>query len=435
MDMCLDHDTATADILIVDDKLENIRFLSDFLSKQNYQVRKAVNGQAALMAAKVLPPDLILLDVNMPGMGGYEVCENLKNNPETASIPVIFLSAGNNVADKVRAFQVGGIDYITKPFQLEEVLARVQTQLTLQNLQKELKNRNDQLQNMLLALQNTQAELVQKEKLVNANRIAAGIFHEINNPLSFILGNLPPAADYSQKLITLIQLYQKSYPDASPEIKEFIEDIDLDFLVPDFLKLLQSINTGAERIRSVVNALRIFSRMDESGIKPIDVCASIDSVLTILHYQLKLKDESIEIAVSKSYQEIPPFLGHANLFNQALLNLLQNAIDALLLKIDRGTQEPFQPTIWIDVRVTDEQEIQLCIKDNGIGVSQADEIHLFEPFFTTKPIGQGVGLGLFTSHQIIARLHKGHLSYQACPTGGAEFIIHVPINRDAKQLA
>ncbi|MDX2217159.1 MAG: response regulator [Oculatellaceae cyanobacterium bins.114] len=428
--MCLENDTSLADILIVDDKLENIRFLSDFLSKQNYQVRKAVNGQAALMAAQVLPPDLILLDVNMPGMGGYEVCEYLKSDPKTCSIPVIFLSAGNDIADKMRAFQVGGIDYITKPFQLEEVLARVQTQLMVQNLQKELKTRNEQLQEMLLTLQNTQAELVQKEKLVNANRIAAGIFHEINNPLSFIVCNLVPAADYNQKLVTLIRLYQKHFPDASPEIKDFIEDIDLDFLVPDFIKLLQSIQTGADRIRSVVDALRIFSRLDESGIKPINVCESVDSVLTLLQYQLQLEDGLVEIRVFKNYKEIPLFLGHASLFNQALLNLLQNAIDALALKTNQRVQKSFQPMIWIDTLLTDKNEIQLCIKDNGVGISQADESHLFEPFFTTKPIGQGVGLGLFTSYQIITKLHKGHLSYQPRSSGGSEFMIHVPISRE-----
>lgn len=426
--MCLQSNTSSADILIVDDKLENIRFLSDFLSKQNYQVRKAVSGQAALTAIKTLPPDLILLDINMPGMGGYEVCERLKKDPKTQPIPIIFISAGNETADKVRAFQLGGIDYITKPFQLEEVLVRVQTQLTLQTLQRQLEARNEQLQNMLLRLQSTQAELIQKEKLVNASRIVAGIFHEINNPLSFILGNLAPASDYSQKLVTLIQLYQNTFPDTSPEIKQFTEEIDLDFLIPDFFKLVQSIQTGAERIHSVVNALRTFSRLDEDGIKPIDVCESIDSVLTILRYQLNLNNGSIAIAVIKHYQETPPFLGYANLFNQALLNLLQNAVDALALKIDLATDSSFQPTIWIHTFAT-EDEIQICIKDNGVGILEENRIHLFEPFFTTKPVGQGVGLGLFTSHQIITKLHKGRLTYQSLIIG-TEFMINVPINRE-----
>lgn len=158
----------TADILIVDDTLENIRFLSDFLSTQGYQVRKAINGQGALMAANALPPDLILLDINMPGIGGYEVCEKLKADPKTCSIPIIFLSAGNDISDKVKAFQVGGVDYITKPFQLEEVLVRIKTQLELKSLQEKLQNRNQELQETIIRLQKTQADLQASESELKA---------------------------------------------------------------------------------------------------------------------------------------------------------------------------------------------------------------------------------------------------------------------------
>ncbi|NET73232.1 MAG: response regulator, partial [Sphaerospermopsis sp. SIO1G2] len=207
-----------SDILIVDDKLENIRFLSDYLSKHNYQVRKAINGKAALTAVRTIKPDLILLDINMPEMGGYEVCECLKNDPITSSIPIIFLSAGSEIDDKLKAFEVGGIDYITKPFQLEEVLVRIKTQLKIKSLQTELESRNQQLETTLSLLQKTQAELIQKEKLVNSGRIAAGISHEINNPLSFILCNLNPAHEYSHKLVNLVKLYRQTFPDATPEI-------------------------------------------------------------------------------------------------------------------------------------------------------------------------------------------------------------------------
>ncbi len=375
-----------ADVLVVDDKLENIRFLSDFLSKQNYRVRKAINGQLALTAAQRIPPDLILLDISMPGMGGYEVCERLKKDSKTCSIPIIFLSASNEIADKTRAFRAGGVDYITKPFYLEEVMARIQTQLTLQNLQKQLQSRNEQLQSMLAALQITQAELIQKEKLINAGRIVAGISHEINNPLSFIIGNLEPASDYSKKMIRLIKLYQNALPDADPEIESFLEEIEFDFLTSDFPKVLNSIQTGADRIRSVVHALHVFSRLDESSIKAINVCESIESVLTILRCQFMIKDKLIEV-LGGNCEELPTFSGHAGLFNQVLLNLLQNAIDALESKINSAIDSAFKPTIWITTNFTAGHKIQISIKDNGIGVSKKDEEHLFEPFFTTKPVG------------------------------------------------
>ncbi|MBD2388374.1 hybrid sensor histidine kinase/response regulator [Cylindrospermum sp. FACHB-282] len=431
MNIYVEDNVFIADILIVDDKLENIRFLSDFLSKQNYQVRKAINGQAALRAVKTLPPDLILLDINMPGMGGYEVCEYLKKDPNSSSIPIIFLSAGSEVTDKLRAFEVGGSDYITKPFQLEEVLVRVQTQLTVQHLQKQLKSRNEQLQNTLLELQKTQSELILKEKLVNAGRITAGISHEINNPLSFILGNLKPVSEYSQKLISLIQLYQVAFPDATPEISNFIEEMELDFLVPDFIRIIHSIRTGAERIRSVVLALHIFSRLDESGIKPINVHENIESVLMLLHHQLVLKAGSLNISIFKEYEDMPIFMGHGNLLNQGLLNILQNAIDALNLKLNSVIDGSFKPTIWISIHTRVKNTISISIKDNGIGISQENQAHLFEPFFTTKIVGQGVGLGLFTSHQIITEFHKGTLVYHACPEGGSEFIMEIPKNRVA----
>ena len=153
----------TADILIVDDKVENIRLLSDFLGDKKYYVRKAINGKSALNAVKVKAPDLILLDINMPEMGGYEVCQILKSDPQTASIPVIFLSAFSSTEDKVKAFQVGCVDYITKPFQLEEVLARVQSQLTIQSLQKNLEYRNQELEKMIRDLQVTQQRLERSE--------------------------------------------------------------------------------------------------------------------------------------------------------------------------------------------------------------------------------------------------------------------------------
>ncbi|MGL5194843.1 MAG: response regulator [Chroococcales cyanobacterium] len=146
-------------ILIVDDKLENIRFLANFLSTQGYSIRKATNGKYALNAAKMLPPDLILLDINMPEMGGYEVCEQLKLDPKTSEVPVIFLSAGNEVEDKLKAFQAGGVDYITKPFQLEEVLVRVQTQLNLKTLQQQLQLKNEELQGTITGIKKAQADL------------------------------------------------------------------------------------------------------------------------------------------------------------------------------------------------------------------------------------------------------------------------------------
>ncbi|WP_353932700.1 response regulator [Okeanomitos corallinicola TIOX110] len=427
--MTIQDKTISSDILIVDDKLENIRFLSDFLSKHNYQVRKAINGKSALTAINTIQPDLILLDINMPGMGGYEVCESLKSNPITSSIPIIFLSAGSEVTDKVKAFQVGGIDYITKPFQLEEVLVRIQTQLKIQTLQRELESRNQQLQKTLLLLQETQAELIQQEKLINSGRIAAGISHEINNPLSFILCNLTPASEYSHKLVKLVKLYRQAFPNATPEIQSFIDDVELDFINSDFTKILDSMYTGAERIRSVIQAIHVFSRLDQSGVKPFLIHEGIDSTLMTLSYQFDLKD-SISITIVKDYADIPEARGFANLFNQAVMNILQNAIEALVAKLNVSDDIYFQPTIWIKTKLTDDNKIRITIRDNGIGIDKKYKDRIFELFFSTKSQQQGTGLGLYTSYQIITDIHKGSLTFQAPSEGGSEFMIELPISEN-----
>ncbi|NJL19742.1 MAG: response regulator [Leptolyngbyaceae cyanobacterium SM1_3_5] len=412
-----------ADILIVDDKIENIRLLSNFLSTQQYQIRKAIHGKAALTAAQTIPPDLILLDINMPGMSGYEVCEQLKSDPKTNSIPVIFLSAGDDIADKVQAFQVGGVDYITKPFQLEEVLIRVQTQLTLRGLQRSLEEKNAKLNHALDSLKAAQIALVQKEKTATLRKVVAGVAHEVNNPLSFIACNIKPIRQYKSQLLKLISLYQQNDSEVDPAIASFLEEIDLNFLASDFNKIIDSIEHGAERISMVILALRIFTRLDESDIKRIDVHTCINSLLTLFHHRLNSSDRKA-IEVHKKYGELPLITCHAEQFNQALFNLICNAIDAVETKLEK-TIVSYQPQISIQTQVVDSQ-LLIKIEDNGIGICEENQPRLFEPFFTTKSAGDGIGLGLATSRRIIEEVHDGSLTYRSTADAGTEFTIQIP---------
>ncbi|MBE9227435.1 PleD family two-component system response regulator [Phormidium sp. LEGE 05292] len=148
-----------ADILVVDDKPDNLRLLSTMLTEQGYKVRKVISGELALKACQIMPPDLILLDINMPNMNGYMVCQHLKSKPETQNIPVIFISALDGVVDKVEAFSHGGADYITKPFEIQEVLARVKNQLTIRQLQKKLQQQNDLLSQEIKERERAETEL------------------------------------------------------------------------------------------------------------------------------------------------------------------------------------------------------------------------------------------------------------------------------------
>jgi len=427
--MTLEPTKFIADILIVDDKLENIRFLSDFLFTQQYQVRKAISGQAALTAVKTLPPDLILLDINMPGMNGYEVCERLKNDPSTNTVPIIFLSAGNNVVDKVRGFQIGGADYITKPFQLEEVLIRVQTQLTIRQLQKTLEEKNKQLNQALDTLKENQISLVQKEKMATLRKVVAGVAHEINNPLSFIDCNIEPIREYKDHLVDLINLYQKKHPAFDPDIEKLVKEIDLDFLSSDFDKIIASMKKGTQRINTVVLALRIFTRLDESGVKQINIHECIDNILILLRNRLDSSEENAVINIEKDYETetVPSITCHAEQMNQVIFNLLCNAIDAVEAKIAQNTSDSYYPQISIRTQMIDNNQLLISIKDNGMGISEESQAHLFEPFFTTKPAGHGVGLGLAISQRIIEEIHGGSLSYQSIDDVITQFVIQIPI--------
>jgi signal transduction histidine kinase len=220
-------------------------------------------------------------------------------------VPVIFLSALDEVTDKVRAFQVGAIDFITKPFQFEDVLVRIQTHLKIQELQSQLQVKNSQVQQALLDLKQMQAQLIRKEKMLGLEQLVAGVCHELNNPISFIVGNLNPAHQYIEKLLQLINLYQQEYPEPSPEMQTLLEETDLDFVTADLQNIIRSMRAGAKRVSSIVLALRIFSRLGESDIKAIDLHEGIDSTVLLLGHRLAGKAGMPAIEVKRDYNEIP----------------------------------------------------------------------------------------------------------------------------------
>jgi len=412
-------------ILIVDDTPANLNVLSAMLTEKGYRVRPAINGDIALKAVSKLLPDLILLDIHMPGMTGYEVCQKLKADALTSDIPVIFISASDEVLDKVKAFAVGGLDYITKPFQLEEVLARVENQLNLRHLQKQVSDRNTQLQLMLQDLQQAQSQLVQSAKMSSLGQLVAGIAHEINNPVSFIQGNVTHASGYVQDLLELLRLYQNQFPQSTPEIQEWSERNDLEFIQEDLLKLLLSMQVGTERIYSIVRLLRTFSHLDEAELKTIDLHAGIDSTLMLLGSRLR------GIQVIQQYGDLPKILCYAGQLNQVFMHLLNNAIDALRDRIEAEVERniplnSFVPTLQIQTTVVDRTRILIRVIDNGVGMTDVVKARIFDPFFTTKPVGRGIGLGLSISYQVVVEKHGGSLNCASIPGQGSEFAIELP---------
>ncbi|HEY9851407.1 MAG TPA: response regulator [Leptolyngbyaceae cyanobacterium] len=429
-------------ILIVDDTLENINLLGTMLAEYGYKVRKALNGQLALMGVQTSPPDLILLDINMPEMNGYEVCKKLKESNNTCDIPVIFLSALDDVLDKVKAFSVGGVDYISKPFQFEEVLARVENHLTIQRLQNSLNEQNvllqksealereksQQLEQALLSLQQTQAQLIQSEKMSSLGQLVAGIAHEINNPISFIYGNLKYLSDYSPQMMQLIQLYQQSLPNPSADIQQLEESLDLEFLNDDLPKMLTSMKVGAERIRNIVDSLKNFSRLGESELKSVDIHQGLDSTLMLLQHRLNNEDSGLFINVVKEYGSLPLIKCYAGQINQVFMNILNNGIDALEKKQKQNNYNFLSPTIRIITETIDANTIWIKINDNGVGMSGEIKKKIFDPFFTTKQVGSGTGLGLSITYQIVVESHKGQLYCESKESEGTTFTIILPIH-------
>ncbi|MBE9127998.1 MULTISPECIES: PAS domain S-box protein [unclassified Coleofasciculus] len=303
-----------------------------------------------------------------------------------------------------------------------DISERKRAEEALQKSERQLRANNDQLKQTLHQLQKTQTQLIQNEKMASLGQMIAGIAHEINNPIGFITGNITYARQYAADLLYLLQLYAKHYPEPVTEIQEEIEAIDLDFLKTDFLKLLQSMKEGADRIRQIILSLRNFSRLDEADIKEVDIHEGIDSTLLILQHRLKPGTKHPDIQVVKDYSKLPRVECYAGQLNQVFMNILSNAIDAL---------EP-QPTprmITIRTAVENRDWVVIRIIDNGSGIPEDTQKLIFDPFFTTKPVGAGTGLGLSISHSVVVDKHGGRLTCTSLPGQGAEFAIALPVKQ------
>ncbi len=430
----------TAIVLIVDDNAANLGVLSETLDQAGLEVWVAQSGKIALERVKYALPNLILLDVMMPEIDGFETCRQLKADPVTRDVPVIFMTALSDTANKVEGFQLGAVDYITKPFQQEEVLARVQLHLKLADLSQKLAEKNALLAQQVAEtnqayreLQQMQLQLIQNEKMSGLGQMAAGIAHEINNPVNFIYGNLSHAKEYIDDVMGLLHLYQTEYPNPTSRIQSEQEAIDLSFIQTDLLKLFNSMTLGAHRIQAIVKSMRIFSRIDESDAKAIDIHEGMDSTLTILYHRLKATSDHAAIEVERDYCQLPLVECYAGQLNQVFMNILSNAIDALE---EYNQQRTFEESarnpskIQIRTEITGDNWVTIRIADNGPGISETVKTKLFEPFFTTKPIGKGTGLGLSISHEIIVEKHSGKLYCHSVPGQGTEFVIEIPIMQE-----
>ncbi|MEG4074988.1 PAS domain S-box protein [Microcoleus sp. Pol14C2] len=311
-----------------------------------------------------------------------------------------------------------------------EITDRKQAESALQESEARERSKALELEAAINKLRTTQAQLVQNEKMVSLGQLVAGVAHEINNPVSFIHGNINPARNYTLDLLELIKVYQDYCPNPPAQVLDKINEIDLDYIAEDFPRLFNSMQVGTERIVEIVKSLRNFSRLDESAGKSVNIHEGIDSTLMILQNRLKSHSSPGEIKVVKDYQLLPQIECFPGELNQVFMNILINAIDALE---ERDKQRSIEEcdrhpsTIVIRSYQAAAGFVAVSIADNGRGIPESVRSRLFDPFFTTKPVGKGTGLGLSISHSIIVDRHGGRLSCISTPGEGAEFLIEIPV--------
>ena len=439
-------------ILLVDDVPNNLKVLSSLLAISGFEVAIATSGEGALQQLEYTSVSLVLLDVMMPGIDGFETCRRMKANPATQNIPIIFITALSEPVDKVQGFDLGAVDYVTKPFQKDEVLARVRTHLKLNQLSQTLELRNIELQQLaeqleqrviertqelstqkqnleqaLLELQQAHLQLVKSEKMSTLGNLLAGIAHEINNPIGFISGNLNEAQHSIDDLVKHLHMYSSSKSSPS-DITIHAQEIDLEYLIEDLPKMIKSMKLGCDRIKNISTGLRTFSRTDSDLPVAFNLHEGIDSTISILKHRLKADSKHPEIQVIKNYGNLPLVECYAGQLNQVFMNILANAIDALDESSSRKSyteieQKPNSITITTSL---EGNYVKVAIADNGMGMPEEVKQRIFDYLFTTKEVGKGTGLGLAITRQIIVEKHHGTIDVNSELGQGTEFIITLP---------
>ncbi|MEG4962538.1 MULTISPECIES: response regulator [unclassified Microcoleus] len=441
----------SAKILFVDDEPDLESLISQKFRKkiraEEWQLFFAHNGVQALEKLKEHPDlDIVVTDLNMPEMDGLTLLSRL--NQIDIPLKTVVISAYGDMKNIRNAMNFGAFDFLTKPIDFQDL--EITINKTLRDVQQLKENQYlrqsearareqaQDLQQTLQELKKTQAQLIQTAKMSSLGQLVAGIAHEINNPANFISGNISHLSDYIQKLLRLLHLYQQQYTPPCFEIQTEIEAIDLEFMIVDLSQILASMKCGVDRIHKIVLSLRNFSRLDEANIKAVDIHEGIKSSLLILDNRLQKTTTRPEIDVIEEYSNLPLVECYAGELNQVFINILSNAIDALNeYNKQRSLNDisALQSAITIrTVLLEEKSSVVIQIRDNGLGMTADVKNRIYEPFFTTKPIGQGTGLGLYISYQIVLEKHGGALKCVSEVGEGAEFWIEIPIRQTKAEL-
>jgi len=415
-------------VLIVDDSELMRVILVDIIASFGYESVTAKDGYMALELIKTGKFDLILLDVTMPGMDGFEVCKIIKQQFKLRELPVIFITSNNSDEDIIKCFEVGGIDYLSKPINSFELKARIKTHLDLKKAHDRVKHsneqllqvtdnlyaankiiskKNDELEESLGKLKNAQLQLLRKERVAGIGQLAAAAAHEINTPLGFIMSNFETMNKYIIKLKELLVLYRYFKEiKIDPNSNKFVEDIlnyekenHIDFILTDAFELLKDTKEGLVRVCNIVIALRAFSNIDQvSELCLYDLNQGIENTLIIA--QVEIMNYAL---IEKDFSDISLVFAIGSEVNHVILNILMNSVYAIKSKpnVEQGV---------ISIKTYETDIYIVCeIRDNGIGMEKNIMDKIFDPFFTTKPIEEAAGFGLSFAQEIIEKNHHGKI--------------------------
>ncbi|MEG4071875.1 histidine kinase dimerization/phospho-acceptor domain-containing protein [Microcoleus sp. Pol14C2] len=419
-----------AKILAIIADTVTFQVVQELLTQQGHQVRVVPDDKEGLDLARELSPDVIICDGTSPQINFLEVCRLVKADSlrdsfasrELATAYFILLTTPDQF-DEIQELDVPFDDFLFKPIVKHELLARVRASKRSHELRARLELTQQELQL-------SRERILQSEKMSSLGELVSGIAHEINNPITFIYSNLTHVQSYTTDLIELLRLYQQELVNPGSEILQKQQDMDVEFVLDDLLKIVSSMRTGSDRIRQIILSLQDFSRSDRSGWQLFDVSDGLENTLLLLQHRLPAREGRRDIKVMKEFGNLPQIECYAGLLNQAFLNIINHAIDVL----EESAQElaelessKFKPVILISTQVVDGQRISIEIADNDMAISKDITAQLSEPFLVSQPAEPPISPGLALSYRIIVEQHKGEFKCFSEPGKGTKIQIEIPL--------
>ncbi len=411
-----------AKILAIVADTVTFQVVQELLGQEGHQVRVVTDDKEGLELAKELSPDAIICDGTSPQINFLEVCRLVKADRELTAAYFILLTTPEQF-EEVQELDAPFDDFLFKPIVKQELLGRVRAS----ERGRELRAQWDLTQQ---ELDLSRDRMLQNEKMSSLGELVSGIAHEINNPITFIYSNLTHVQTYATDLIELLRLYQKELVNPGAEILQKQQDMDVEFVLDDLLKIVSSMRNGSDRIRQIILSLQDFSRSDRSGWQLFDVSDGLENTLLLLQHRLPAREGRRDIKVMKEFGNLPQIECYAGRLNQAFLNIINHEIDTLeelTQEFEESESVKFKPVIWISTQVVDERRISIEIGDNGMAISEDITAQISDPFLVAKPVEHSLALGLAVSYRIIVEQHKGELTCFSEPGKGTRFRIELPL--------